>query len=219
MYITNEEGTYETEMFRVLILPYKRRAAYGATPLEASLSIPQDWYFNSTTIVWKDAITGNPADIGVSMSLVASNLGMTSIYLDGIYMFTESDEFPGYRGYVEVENGVITGWVEPSLLDPKAGFSTRQIRALGYYYGFEQHLLSAAYYRAENNAFDVAGTYYTDNEDLKIYSAQSPSNDHPGTGYYILSPGVGETMEEKLATCGYMRLDNDGNILSSSGEI
>lgn len=219
MYITNEEGTYEVEMFRVRILPYLRRASFGNTLIEASQSVARDWYFNSSTLIWKDAITGNPADINTSMSLVASNLGMTSIGPDGFYMFSESDETPGYRGYVQVENGVITGWNEPSILDPTGGFNLQQVRSLGYYYGFHHRLLAAAYDTAENNAFEIMGSYYSDKEDLKIYSAQSPSNYHPGTGYYILSPGVGETMEEKLATCGYMRLDNDGNILSSSEEV
>lgn len=214
-YITNDEGTTERDMWTVTMNLYLRSCSFGSTLIEASLSSPIDRYFNATTLIWKDAITGNPADIGVSMSCVFSNEGGTIPVIDGFYMFAES--YNNHKGYVEVSggNGQIIGWDEPSETNPGGGFDLGTLRATIAYYGVASNL-NVAYGAAVANGFvDPAGYMYEENIDgvVTMFSGQKPSIARKPAGYYILAEGYGENPVE---TCGWVQLNSSGVVINSS---
>jgi len=215
IFTENEEGGYYEQMWEVMMLPYEREVSFGETLIEAATSLGSNRWFNTTTLIWKDAITGNPADINTSMSMLATNQGMTIPAAPGYYMFT--DVLNNRRGYVHViAGGLIDAWDEPTIDNPTGGYNLAQLRAPIYYYGFmgssttNESRKSIAYDNAVANGFiNPIGTLYQDQEDLKIYTGQFPSLDFPTAGYYILSEGY---PEDPVGTCGYFRLNSYGII-------
>ena len=215
IYIENEEGIVEEQMWEVMMLPYERAVSFGETLTEAAASGSSNRWFNTTTLIWKDAITGNPADATTSMSMVATNQGMTIPAAPGYYMFTEV--INNRRGYVHViAGGLIDGWNEPTLESPTDGYDLSQLRTPTPYYGFfgsstsNEDRKGFAYDSAVMNGFvDPIGTLYQDQETLLMYTGEYPSPSFPTPGYYILSEGY---PEDPVGTCGYYRIGTGGVI-------
>ena len=215
-YITNDEGTIERDMWTVTMALYGRQCGFGTSLIEASLAgTGTTYWLNSTTLIWKDAITGNPADVTISLSILTQNEGGTITAPDGYYMFPEV--YNNHRGYVQVTggSGQITAWDEPSPSNPNGGFDLGNIRPEVPYYG-SGNTLVVAYGAAEAHGFVTPlAILYEEIIDgvVVMFTGQSPSTSRAGAGYYILSPGTGGFPYEN---CGWIRLNSSGVVIDSS---
>lgn len=216
-YITNDEGTTERDMWTVTMNLYGRSCTFGSTLIEASTPgyIANTRYFNAVTLIWKDAITGNPADATTPMTYLFTDLAGSNVAPDGFYMFAEI--YNNHRGYVQVSggNGGIVGWDEPTPDHPDGGFDLGSLRLEIPYYGYGNTIV-VAYADAESNGFVTPkGFMYEENIDgvVTMFAGQVPSTTRKGAGYYILSEGYGEFPYE---TCGWVRLSSSGVVIDSS---